>query len=144
MSAGGPAGPSPGGTYLSDLAHDLRTPLNGIKAWAHVLESHLDGSDPVARRAVAGILEGVAQQARIIEEMTRENSGDAPAVPEPPTPEGGFMSKRKDSQPASSGHQATAARTAKPQPNKPEQPGGKEAARARDQAIDKTDRRGER
>jgi CheY-like chemotaxis protein len=51
------------------LSHELRSPLNAIKSWAHVLENHLDGADPTVRRALAGILTGVEQQVRVIEDL---------------------------------------------------------------------------
>lgn len=51
------------------LAHDLRAALNGIKTWTHVLEGHLGAPDPIARRALDGILLGVEDQVRVIERM---------------------------------------------------------------------------
>ena len=62
-----------GGQRLRDFAerysHALRTPLNGIHAWAHMLEARLPADDPVARRALDGILQGVAQQVRVLDEL---------------------------------------------------------------------------
>ena len=64
---------------LSMISHELRSPLNGVKTWAHVLENHLcDGDDETVRHAVAGILLGVDQQVHLIDELldtTRALSG---------------------------------------------------------------------
>jgi len=60
------------------VSHELRSPLNGIRSWAYVLENQLaDGPQPV-QRALAGIRTGVAQQVRLIEDLldaTRVMSG---------------------------------------------------------------------
>ena len=52
-----------------ELAHCLRTPLNSIKSWAHVLEMVIEDPDPMVARAIEGILLGVEQQATLIEQM---------------------------------------------------------------------------
>ena len=54
---------------LSIVAHELRSPLNGIKSWTHVLEGRLGGGDADALRAIAGIMTGVDQQVRLIEDL---------------------------------------------------------------------------
>jgi len=55
---------------LSSITHDLRTPLNAIKTWAEVLDAHLGAhDDPVVRRALKGIMTGVEQQARLIDQL---------------------------------------------------------------------------
>lgn len=51
------------------LAHDLRGPLNGILAWAQVLENHLDDPPPEVCRALAGIRAGIRDQVRLIERL---------------------------------------------------------------------------
>jgi PAS domain S-box-containing protein len=64
--------------FLAVVSHELRSPLNGIRSWAYVLENQLaDGPQPV-QRALAGIRTGVAQQVRLIEDLldaTRVMSG---------------------------------------------------------------------
>jgi len=54
---------------LASVAHDLRTPLNSIKSWTHVLESQLPDPDPMTRRALDGIMTGVEQQVRLLEQL---------------------------------------------------------------------------
>ena len=58
-----------GEAFASLLAHELRTPLNGIRSWAHVLEGQLP-DDPLARRALDGVMAGVDQQVRLLEQLT--------------------------------------------------------------------------
>lgn len=53
--------------FLATVAHELRSPLNGIKTWAHVLENHLRDGDSTVRRAIDGIMAGVDQQVRLID-----------------------------------------------------------------------------
>ncbi len=55
--------------FLSIVSHELRSPLNGIQSWAHVLENQLDSENPAVRRALAGIRTGVDQQVRLIEDL---------------------------------------------------------------------------
>lgn len=54
---------------LATVSHELRSPLNGIKTWAHVLEDHLRSDDATVKRALAGILTGVEHQVRLIEDL---------------------------------------------------------------------------
>jgi signal transduction histidine kinase len=61
------------------LAHELRSSLNGIKSWAHVLENELGEGDATLRRAVAGIMTGVEQQVRIIEAIEAEQAAASPS-----------------------------------------------------------------
>ena len=58
---------------LALVSHELRTPLNGIKSWAHVLEGQLRDADPTSKRALAGIMVGVEQQARLIDDLLDQN-----------------------------------------------------------------------
>jgi len=44
--------------WVASVAHELRSPLNSIKSWTHVLDQHLRGEDDTVRRAVAGIMTG--------------------------------------------------------------------------------------
>ncbi len=55
--------------FLSVVSHELRSPLNGIQSWAHVLESQIDTSRPIVQRALAGIKTGVTQQVGLIEAL---------------------------------------------------------------------------
>jgi signal transduction histidine kinase len=49
------------------IGHELRSALNAIQSWAHVLENELVDGGPAVKRAIAGIIAGVEQQVRIIE-----------------------------------------------------------------------------
>ncbi len=65
--------------FLAIVSHELRSPLNGIKSWTHVLENQLRASDPTIKRAIAGIMIGVEHQVRLIEDLldvTRAMSGN--------------------------------------------------------------------
>jgi PAS domain S-box-containing protein len=65
--------------FLAVVSHELRSPLNGIKSWTHVLENQLRDPDPTVRRALAGIMIGVEHQVRLIEDLldvTRALSGN--------------------------------------------------------------------
>jgi PAS domain S-box-containing protein len=65
--------------FLAIVSHELRSPLNGIKSWTHVLENRLREADPTVRRAIAGIMIGVEHQVRLIEDLldvTRAMSGN--------------------------------------------------------------------
>jgi PAS domain S-box-containing protein len=55
--------------HLTMVSHELRSPLNGIKSWTHVLDTHLRDADPAVRRALDGIMTGVEHQARLIEDL---------------------------------------------------------------------------
>ena len=60
---------SPREPRLADAAHELRSPLNAIKTWAHVLESHLPDASPEVRRALDGIRIAIDQQVGVIESL---------------------------------------------------------------------------
>jgi PAS domain S-box-containing protein len=65
--------------FLAIVSHELRSPLNGIKSWTHVLDNHLRDHDPTIRRALAGIMIGVEHQVRLIDDLldvTRALSGN--------------------------------------------------------------------
>ena len=57
--------------FVSLVSHELRSPLNGIKNWAHVLQRRLRdaGGDPAGERALEGILLGIEQELALIEEL---------------------------------------------------------------------------
>ena len=65
--------------FLAIVSHELRSPLNGIKSWTHVLANQITDADPTVRRAIAGILIGVEHQVRLIDDLldvTRALSGN--------------------------------------------------------------------
>lgn len=55
--------------FLAIVSHELRSPLNGIQSWTHVLENSLGQEAGPVRRALAGIKLGVQQQVRLIEDL---------------------------------------------------------------------------
>jgi signal transduction histidine kinase len=72
--------------FLAIVSHELRSPLNGITSWTHVLENSLRDADPGVRRALAGIMIGVEHQVRLIEDlldMTRALSGNLKLAKQP-------------------------------------------------------------
>ena len=62
--------------YVAMIAHELRSPLNGIKAWAHVLRNSV-AVDAAAERAIDGILVGVAEQVRLVQGLADISSARA-------------------------------------------------------------------
>lgn len=72
--------------FLAIVSHELRSPLNGIKSWTHVLENQLRNADPSVRRALAGIMIGVEHQVRLIDDLldvTRAMSGNLGLAKQP-------------------------------------------------------------
>lgn len=57
---------------LADVAHELRSPLNAIRTWAHVLETQLPHPTPEVRRALDGIRLAIEQQVGVIESLESE------------------------------------------------------------------------
>ena len=58
--------------FLAIVSHELRSPLNGIQSWSHVLESQLgkpDRASTVATRALEGIRAGIDQQVKLIDHL---------------------------------------------------------------------------
>lgn len=58
--------------FLAIVSHELRSPLNGIQSWSHVLENQFSGVDrgnPLVIRALEGIRAGVEQQVALIEHL---------------------------------------------------------------------------
>ena len=55
--------------FLAIVSHELRSPLNGIQSWTHVLEAYVPMDQPLVERALAGIKLGVQQQVRLIEDL---------------------------------------------------------------------------
>ena len=56
--------------FLAVVAHELRSPLNGIQSWTHVLEARLPEAAPSLQRAIAGIRTGVEQQVRLLDALS--------------------------------------------------------------------------
>jgi len=48
--------------FLAVVSHELRSPLNGIQSWAHVLEQQDGERSPAFQRALDGIRIGIEQQ----------------------------------------------------------------------------------
>jgi PAS domain S-box-containing protein len=72
--------------FLAIVSHELRSPLNGIKSWTHVLENQLRSADPAVQRALAGIMIGVEHQVRLIDDLldvTRAMSGNLGLAKQP-------------------------------------------------------------
>ena len=72
--------------FLAIVSHELRSPLNGIKAWTHVLENRLADADATVKRALAGIMIGVEHQVRLIDDLldvTRAMSGNLGLAKQP-------------------------------------------------------------
>ncbi|HSN20287.1 MAG TPA: ATP-binding protein, partial [Usitatibacter sp.] len=72
--------------FLAIVSHELRSPLNGIKSWTHVLQNLLRDAEPSVRRALAGIMIGVDHQVRLIDDLldvTRAMSGNLGLVKQP-------------------------------------------------------------
>ncbi|EHP41028.1 signal transduction histidine kinase [Cupriavidus basilensis OR16] len=56
-------------TLIGQVAHDLRSALNGVQSWVYVLDRSLDIPSTPAQRALAGIRTGMQQQLALIEHM---------------------------------------------------------------------------
>ena len=63
---------------LADVAHELRSPLNAIRTWAHVLESQLPDASPEIQRALDGIRIAIDQQVGVIESLLERARREAP------------------------------------------------------------------
>jgi PAS domain S-box-containing protein len=69
---------------LALVSHELRSPLNAIKGWSHVLENQLRDADSATLRALNGIRIGIEHQVRLIDDLLVGHS---------PNPEGGAMAQ---------------------------------------------------
>ncbi|MGO4331177.1 sensor histidine kinase [Cupriavidus sp. 2TAF22] len=56
-------------SLIAQVAHDLRSALNGVQSWAYVLDHTLETPPTAAQRALAGIRTGMLQQIALIEHM---------------------------------------------------------------------------
>lgn len=54
--------------FLASLSHDLRTPLNAMTGWLHLLSSADPRNTELRQRAVAGLQRAVEQQQRLLVE----------------------------------------------------------------------------
>lgn len=72
--------------FLGLVSHDLRTPLNAMVGWLHVIESGRDLGEQVFARALAGLGRAVRQQRELVDtllETARALRGDLALSPEP-------------------------------------------------------------
>jgi hypothetical protein len=123
---------------LGDVAHELRSSLNGIHTWAHVLEGHLGaGADGPTRRALDGIREAIDAHLRVIENLV-EGGAVEPPLRRP------AMTQRNDAQPEVPEDPPKRERPKRPATEPKEQPGGSEAGKAEQDARNKSTRTGER
>ncbi|MFT4172629.1 MAG: PAS domain-containing sensor histidine kinase [Rhodocyclaceae bacterium] len=51
------------------ISHDLRSPLNSIQSWTHVLEARIQQAPPIVERALDGIKSGVRRQVGLIDDV---------------------------------------------------------------------------
>lgn len=87
----GPAAPesaapphAPGGEDgHARLAHDLRTPLNAMAGWLHLLGAPREIAPEMRERALAGLRAAIEQQLRLVATL------DEPPVSLPPAPSSG-------------------------------------------------------
>ncbi|WP_420991887.1 sensor histidine kinase [Cupriavidus sp. 30B13] len=68
-AAGGVSNSAEVASLIGQVAHDLRSALNGVQSWAYVLDHTLDTPPAGAQRALAGIRTGMQQQVALIEHM---------------------------------------------------------------------------
>lgn len=68
-------------TLIDQIAHDLRSALNGIQSWAYVLDHSLEAPPPPAQRALSGLRTAMQQEVSLIqhlEEAVRLLTDDSP------------------------------------------------------------------
>jgi hypothetical protein len=137
VSGDRPRRPRPRGE-LEAAAHELRSSLNGIHTWAHLLQARLGASaDASVRRALDGIHAGVRSHVLLIENLLESGAVERPLRKK-------AMSKRNDAQPEIPEPKRGRDKPRRPRTRSNEAPGGKDAARKRGDALDKTTRTGER
>jgi two-component system sensor histidine kinase MtrB len=66
-----------GRRFTSDVSHELRTPVAALVSEAEVLEEHLGGMPPEARRAAELLVGDVARLRALVEDLTNLASLDA-------------------------------------------------------------------
>jgi hypothetical protein len=133
------------------VSHQLRSPLNGIKVWAQILSDSLDHQDETnVRRAVRGIFECVEAQVRVLDGLLADaqRHSPPPGGSNPDTPET-LMTDKKRTENANEQDQQRNRKSEHPQrpdpePDTMEGPGGRNEAKAEQDAKNKATRRGER
>lgn len=129
--------------FLAIVSHELRSPLNGIKSWTHVLENQLQESDdPTVQRAIAGIMIGVEQQVRLIDDLLDVTR--AGPSPEKEAAMAGRKEKRTHADEEDQHRTRDAEHPQRPEPDTLEGPGGRHESKGEEDAINNTTRRGER
>ena len=138
MSRGRAKRPRPTWDSLAATAHQMRSSLNGIHTWAHLLEVRVGPSaEPSIRRALDGIHAGVRSQVSLIENLL-EGRAVEPALRKL------AMSKRNDAQPEVPEETPQRDKPRRPRTEPKEAPGGKDASKARADARNKSARTGQR
>lgn len=56
-------------TLIDQVAHDLRSALNGVQSWAYVLDHSLDAPTAPVQRALTGLRTAMQQQVALIQHM---------------------------------------------------------------------------
>jgi signal transduction histidine kinase len=132
------------------VSHDLRTPLNGIKMWAQVLETAFDsGDDATVRRALDGIMTAIDQQAALLDnliDVRRAGHSIAASGSNSGHPEEIMADTKRNpnEQQQDRNRSAEHPQRPDPEPDTMEGPGGRGEAKAEQDAKNKTTRRGER
>ena len=132
------------------VSHDLRTPLNGIKMWAQVLETAFDsGDEATVRRALDGIMIAVEQQAALLDSLIHAGGaghliargGSNSGHPEETMAD---TKRNPNEQQQDRNRSAEHPQRPDPEPETMEGPGSRHEAKAEQDANNKTTRRGER
>ena len=119
-------------------AHELRSSLNAIHMWAHVLQGRLRlHADPEVRQALDGLRSSVDAHLRLVENLIGGRAVEPPL-------RSVTMSKRNDAQPDLPDDPPRRERPQRPETEPNEAPGGRDAAQREEDARNKSTRNGER